>query len=131
MADPGIVKEWLGKADEDLRFANFILKERDEFLPQVCFHFQQSAEKYLKAFVIAHNLDFRKIHNLPELLRVCAAKDETLLPLKEECEFLTDFYIEARYPVHWPSDISSKEAKRAQEAAERIRNEIKKRLGGA
>jgi ribosome-associated protein YbcJ (S4-like RNA binding protein) len=52
MADPSIVREWLDKADEDFRFAEANLREGSEFYAQICFHFQQAAEKYLKAFII-------------------------------------------------------------------------------
>lgn len=49
MADPAVVREWLHKADEDFRFAEANLREESEFYAQLCFHFQQAAEKYLKA----------------------------------------------------------------------------------
>lgn len=42
-----IVKEWIKKADEDFDFAEVVL-EHKAFYPQICFHFQQAAEKYLK-----------------------------------------------------------------------------------
>lgn len=51
MADPSIVKEWLDKADEDLCFAEADLAEGSEFYSPICFHFQQAAEKYLKAYL--------------------------------------------------------------------------------
>ncbi len=49
MADLKIVNEWLSKADEDFHFAVANLKEGSNFYAQICFHFQQAAEKYLKA----------------------------------------------------------------------------------
>ncbi len=47
MADPQLTQEWIDKAD---------------------------AEKYLKAFIIAHDLEFLKIHDLPVLLKTCLKK---------------------------------------------------------
>ncbi len=99
MADRKIVGEWLDKAEEDFQFAVCSLDAGKRFLPQICFHLQQAAEKYLKAFIIAYDLDLRKIHNLPALLLLCAEKDETLLALKGDCDLLTDYYIEPRYPI--------------------------------
>jgi HEPN domain-containing protein len=128
MADTLFVNEWLAKAEEDFKFAVHSLKESAEYLSPICFHFQQAAEKYLKAFIVAHDLEFRKIHDLGELLRVCSEKDQSLAGLKDDCAALTDFYIEARYPAHWPGGLSIEEVCRAHEAAERIRNEIRKRL---
>ncbi len=65
MVDPEVVQEWLAKADEDFEFAKVNLMEGKPFYSQICFHFQQAAEKYLKAYIIAHELEFRKIHDLP------------------------------------------------------------------
>ena len=50
MANPKIVKEWLDKAEEDFNFAQLNLEERNNFYSQICFHFHQAAEKYLKSF---------------------------------------------------------------------------------
>ena len=49
MVDQGIVKEWVSKADEDFYFARVNLEEKKRFFAQICFHFHQAAEKYLKA----------------------------------------------------------------------------------
>lgn len=68
-----IVKEWFKKADEDFGFASTSIENTD-FFAQICFHFQQAAEKYLKAFIIANKLDFRPVHNLLELLEICKKK---------------------------------------------------------
>ncbi|MFH0729399.1 MAG: HEPN domain-containing protein [Pseudomonadota bacterium] len=63
MADHQIVKEWLKKADEDLNFASSIIND-STFYAQLCFHFHQASEKYFKAFIVAHDLEFMKIHDL-------------------------------------------------------------------
>ena len=60
MVDAEIIREWLTKADEDFGFARINYEEQSSFFAQICFHFQQSAEKYLKAYIIAHQLTFRK-----------------------------------------------------------------------
>ena len=52
MVDQGIVKEWVSKADEDFYFARVNLEEKKRFFAQICFHFHQAAEKYLKAYII-------------------------------------------------------------------------------
>lgn len=62
MVDPAIVKEWIAKADEDYRFAEVNLRQERDFFPQICFHYQQAAEKFLKAFIVARDLEFRKTH---------------------------------------------------------------------
>lgn len=65
-----VAREWLEKADEDFGFASTSIEGTD-FFAQICFHFQQAAEKYLKAFIIANKLKFRPVHNLLELLEIC------------------------------------------------------------
>lgn len=58
MVNPKIVKEWLDKADEDFGFASSYLDKEDQFFGQICFHFHQAAEKYLKTFIVANELEF-------------------------------------------------------------------------
>jgi HEPN domain-containing protein len=58
MVDKEIVREWLAKANEDFEFARINLEERKPFFAHICFHFQQAAEKYLKAYIIARELNF-------------------------------------------------------------------------
>lgn len=68
MADRKLIQEWLQKADEDLGFASSIIED-STFYAQICFHFQQAAEKYLKAIIVADDLEFHKIHDLLVLLK--------------------------------------------------------------
>ena len=112
MADPRIVREWLIKVDEDFNFAKINLEEDHKFYSQICFHFQQSAEKNLKAYIVAYDLEFEKIHNLIALLKICGKKDASLLSLMEQCELLNTAYIDTRYPVYWPTDYSKEKTQK-------------------
>ena len=129
MADRKIVEEWLEKAEQDYRFACINLENAtNKFFTQICFHFQQSAEKYLKAYIVANNLPFKKMHDLPELLKICMSKEKDFSFLIEECEFLTDYYIDTRYPVHLPATYSREETEKAKQSTEKIRNFVKDKL---
>lgn len=128
MADLVIVKEWLDKADEDFHFAESNLQDGSEFFSQICFHFQQSAEKYLKSYIIANGLDFDKVHDLVHLLRTCSGHDQMFTDLKEECILLNSAYIETRYPVHWPISYTKETAEQAHAAAEKISWLVRDRL---
>ena len=121
------VREWLKKANEDFEFASSILPDTT-FYSQVCFHFQQSAEKYLKAYIVGNKLEFRKIHELRKLLKICEQKEPAFSSFREEADFLSPFYIDTRYPVHWPSAVSTEEAAKAQEAARKIKVFVEARL---
>ncbi len=67
MVDRQLIEEWIKKADEDLGFASSVLDD-STYYAQICFHYQQAAEKYLKAFIIGNDLEFNKIHDLVKLL---------------------------------------------------------------
>ena len=127
MVDPRVIYEWLKKADEDLEFAISVVEE-STFYAQICFHFHQASEKYLKSFIIAQDLEFKKIHDLQVLLKSCLAKDPNLQELMDDCKFLNRFYIDTRYPVHWPTQYTKEEALKAKKAAEHIRDVIKSAL---
>lgn len=130
MADIQIIKEWLAEADEDFEFASASLSEQDRFFSRICFHFQQAAEKYLKAFIIANELGLKKIHNLRILLDTCRKKDKKFQELKEACLFLNAFYIDTRYPAFWPVGRRREDAEKAKEAAQRIGDFVKEKVKG-
>lgn len=129
MVDTEIIHEWLAKADEDFEFARINLEEGKSFFAQICFHFQQAAEKYLKSYVIAHELEFLKIHDLPLLLKICLSKDPSFGQIREDCEYLTTFYVDTRYPVHWPTRFSRQETEKAFLSVKRIQSLVRSKLG--
>jgi len=128
MVDRKIVNEWLTKADDDFEFARINLEEEKPFFAQICFHFHQAAEKYFKAYIIANELEFRRIHDLVWLAKHCRMQDSSFEYVIEDSEYLNTFYIETRYPVQWPTNFSKNEATNAFHAAESIRNFILKKL---
>ncbi|MCJ7705397.1 MAG: HEPN domain-containing protein [Desulfobacterales bacterium] len=68
--DPVLVsetKEWLIKATQDLRSAEHALTASPPLLGDVAYHCQQVTEKALKAFLVWHNIPFRKTHSLEEI----------------------------------------------------------------
>jgi len=128
MVDPKVVSEWFTKADEDFAFAVSIIED-STFYAQICFHFHQAAEKFLKSFIIAWDLEFKKIHDLQVLLKSCLTKEPNLHIVMNDCKLLNRFYIDTRYPVHWPTQYTKEEALNAQTATKHIRDVIKNALG--
>jgi len=129
--DSANLKDWIILADEDLGFASVNLEDKEtSYFSQICFHFQQAAEKYLKAYIVAKNLEFRKIHELlPTLLTICQKHNQDFENLKEDCDFLTEFYFETRYPAYMPiSQITREMAKKAEKSVKNIRNFVKEKL---
>ncbi|TSC73733.1 MAG: HEPN domain-containing protein [Parcubacteria group bacterium Gr01-1014_44] len=91
------VQDWLARADEDIRVAEIALKEGG--LPNpICFHAQQTAEKYLKGFLAFHEKHVRKIHDLQSLISECKKIDASFSDIETEAVYLTQFYTETRYP---------------------------------
>lgn len=60
---------------------------------------QQCVEKYLKAFLIFHNQEFRKTHDLSELIEQCRELDPDFEKLLElNVDRLTEYAVELRHP---------------------------------
>lgn len=52
-----LISEWVTKAEEDWRVANREIKvEQEPAYNAVCYHAQQCAEKYMKAFLLFHSI---------------------------------------------------------------------------
>ena len=128
MVDQEIIREWIMKAEDDFHFARISLSENKPFWAHICFLFQQSAEKYLKAFILEEGLKFQKTHDLPILLKKCIEKTPGFAELTNDCDLLATFYVETRYPVHWPATFAYEDADQAYQAADRIRGFIRREM---
>lgn len=118
--------EWWKYAEEDISVAEMTLREHGP-PNQICFHAQQAAEKCIKGFLVFSNHTFEKSHLLRYLLELCTVVDPTFEELKEDVVFLTQFYIETRYPGDIP-DFSVTEADTAYQSALRIREFILQKI---
>ena len=91
----------------------------------VCFHSQQSAEKYLKALLQEHRQPIPKIHHLIELLALVTQVEPTCQFLHSDLEILEDYAVDFRYP----GILATKDdAKSAYKAVKTIRAFIRQRL---
>ena len=115
------VKNWLARADEDIKTIQLLLKEEEGHPNPVCFHAQQAGEKYLKGFLAYHDLHVRKIHDLEILIDDCGKIDKSFEELRDEAEFLNQFYTESRYPDDY-IEFSVDDAEKAYEAAKKIKD---------
>jgi len=119
------VRQWLKKADEDLRLAE--VAHKAGMYGPATFHWQQAAEKALKAFPIARERGFRKTHNLEEIGTACAQLEPSLRQIAEEAATLTTYAWEFRYPGS-PREIEEQEAVQALRRASLVFHEILRRL---
>ena len=65
-----LVRDWVGKADLDYRAAERLLQDEERLREIIAFHCQQAAEKYLKGFLVRHQVEFPKTHNVRQLLNL-------------------------------------------------------------
>jgi HEPN domain-containing protein len=64
----------------------------------ICYHCQQSAEKYLKAFIFSHNIEPDKTHDLEDLLEICKKYNAEFSTLSSKVYVLTSYAVLPRYP---------------------------------
>ncbi len=89
----------------------------------MCFRAQQCAEKYPKAFLTYKGVDFRKAHDLGELIALASAVDSSFDEIIDIDigEKLTDYTVDIRYPLLM-EEPTIEEAKEAIEMTERIKD---------
>lgn len=77
-----------------------------------CFHAQQAAEKWLKAFLAYQSMAFPHTHNLAKLVEACAGVDPAFRLLMPTVASLTPFAVELRYDdAFWPTESVAREAR--------------------
>jgi len=122
-----LINKWIGKAEKDLLTAERELSFEDPVTDNVCFHCQQAVEKYLKAFLVYHQVYFTKTHNIGNLIELCATVDPSFRDELEDADCLTDYAVEIRYPDSW-LEPSIKEARESYEIARKVKKFVHVRL---
>ncbi len=122
-----LVLEWVRKAEHDLTNAENTFLMDDDTCPfdTVCFHAQQCAEKYLKAFLTFRGIPSAKSHDLNLLLRKLDDRE-----LKEEIgdiSGLIPYATNVRYPGIG-EDETREQAEEAIALAHIVRQSVRKRL---
>lgn len=117
------VRQWLKKAEEDFNAAKSLLGYGDSFTSTVCFHCQQAAEKFLKAFLTHHQVEFPKTHDVGEILDLVATVNPELADSLRGVTALTTYGVDVHYPGDFPA-ASGKDAQEATAMAELVRNAV-------
>jgi HEPN domain-containing protein len=121
------VHQWLKKAESDLSTARILLDASVEDYFPCAFHSQQAAEKFLKAYLVRHQVEFRKTHDLDELLTLAGSVDSSLRQETGSCVWLTPYGVDFRYPGEYPV-VDHPTAQRAYEESELVKQAVTKRL---
>ncbi len=91
-------REWVKRAEEDYLAAIDLSRRKRRFLHNpVCFHCQQSAEKYLKARMEEAGLGIPKTHDLETVLNRLLSVEPLWSALRPALQNLTDFAVAFRY----------------------------------
>lgn len=123
-----LVRNWIAKAENDLKIAKDEMNTENPATDAICFHAQQCVEKYLKAYLIFHQKHFKKTHNIAKLIEICKEISEDFDSLYQlGAHNLTDYAVEVRYgeEIYFPT---LQEAKEAIEIAEKVKEFVKKKL---
>ena len=102
-----LIKEWVLKAEEDYLTVEELYKIHvRRFAAIICFHAQQCAEKYLKALLIACNIEPPRTHSLETLLDLIVDEVPELEQYRDRLTDLTPYSVQYRYPgvVATPDD---------------------------
>ena len=121
-----LVQGWLEKARRDLQAALRELNNPDPLTDIICFHAQQAAEKYLKAYLLWADIEFPKTHVLEQLILLAGRKDPDFLDLKDKVSLLTPYAVETRYPEFEEPLLD--DAKEAVRVAEKVREFVLRKL---
>lgn len=90
--------DWIRKAEEDYQAVNALLGLQPPLWGAVCFHAQQCAEKYLKAFLEERAIRFPRTHDLDALAALAEPLVPGVAPLRPDLDWLSDYAIDVRYP---------------------------------
>ena len=107
-------QRWVWKADRDFALANQVCQT---FPEMAAFHYQQAAEKYLKAFLASHGVGLKRTHNIGTLALMASQIDPVFSQLAgvADVDAITEFATLFRYPneeeVDFPEEADLESAR--------------------
>lgn len=122
-----LYERWIRRAEEDLSVAEQLLSDGVPYFGSIGFHAQQSAEKFLKAFLVWHQIEFPKTHDLNKLLQLVATCNKSISEALQGILVLTDYGVDTRYPADLP-ELNATEATQAVELARQTKDAVLKSL---
>ena len=114
------VKEWMTIADCDFDSAKILNEATRKYYEIICYHCAQATEKYLKAYLVYHDIIPERSHDLINLYRICVNIDSIFRSINTKCGFLNRFANDIRYPHRY--EVTDSDANFAIDAVEIIRN---------
>ena len=118
-----LVLQWLSKAGADFAAAEQLSAYDGRFREIIAFQCQQAVEKYLKAFLVRHQIEFPKTHDIAKLLDRLATLDANMAESLRDADVLTPFGVEVRYPSDAPELLQRGETE-AIDTARRVKDAV-------
>ena len=115
---PGTPQEWLARAKSSLTLAKGA-KVEEIFWEDLCFNAQQAAEKAIKAVLQHHQILFRYVHDLEELITALEKHNIPVSDEVKEAEILSHYAFATRYPGDIEG-VTEEEHRRAVTLAEQV-----------
>lgn len=118
-----LVRQWLMLAKADLGNAmNTFRTEADPTYVTICFHAQQSIEKFIKSVLVFHEVEFPKTHDLGELMKLLRPHMELNRTILNP-ELISQYAVVVRYPGAW-SEITRDQVEAALDAAFKVQRRV-------
>jgi HEPN domain-containing protein len=105
----------LDSAQQDLAVCRLLVGNGDISDAMVGFHAQQCVEKAIKAVLSAHGVEFRRTHDLINLLDLLDDNRVAAPPQSDWLDELNPYAVEARYGTIEPGDLDRLQALAAAE----------------
>jgi HEPN domain-containing protein len=74
-------------------------------------HCQQAVEKYVKAILVRHQIEFRKTHDIERLLHILRGVEPSIADGLADARWLTPFGVDIRYPGDFPEALPGDETR--------------------
>ena len=116
-----LVRQWVEKAEEDLKAAERLLPLEEDFSSVISFHAQQCAEKFIKALLVERGIPFPRIHDIGDLIQLLPAEIRPSIDVMMQ-ERLTHYATVSRYPGDVV--ISREDLEAAVAAARKVREAV-------
>ncbi|MHB1336842.1 MAG: HEPN domain-containing protein [Candidatus Humimicrobiaceae bacterium] len=92
-------QEWQRLAAMDLSTAEYLKNMNPLPIEIICYHCQQSAEKYLKGYLVFCGMAPPRMHDLDELCKLCLKFSDSFKSMSDQCSDLTAYGVQPRYPM--------------------------------
>ncbi|MBI2980793.1 MAG: HEPN domain-containing protein [Deltaproteobacteria bacterium] len=120
-----LARGWTRKAESDIAAALRTIESAGPY-DTACFHCQQAAEKYLKAFLAWYEQPIPKTHDIEELVFLSSKIQPLLENFDFPAEELSAYAVEMRYDEDFWPDIET--AKNALREVEKLWKKLKEFL---